>query len=199
MMLPGQEELLKEYGIPVQCQRFWLWAKRQNNTYRPSRPLTHQEETTAVSGILEQISCLTWQRVLSSCMNTSILLCKNGPSYILSWFYHVRRRKRNIQIILLNNFDNCEGEPWRSGKAVALWPWGHGFKYWKQPLAEMQGKIAYIRSKVVRPLPGLCTSGSYVHWAALFLTTLIIVCLTAFTMDNIDTMVAHACLFPWPW
>jgi ubiquitin carboxyl-terminal hydrolase 7 len=43
-----KEELLKEYGIPVQCQRFWLWAKRQNNTYRPSRPLTHQEETTAI-------------------------------------------------------------------------------------------------------------------------------------------------------
>jgi hypothetical protein len=31
--------------------------------------------------------------------------------------------------------------------------------------AEMQGKAVYIRSKVVGP----CTSGSYVHWAALFL------------------------------
>jgi hypothetical protein len=26
---------------------------------------------------------------------------------------------------------------------------GHGFKFWKQPLAEMQGKSAYIRPKVV--------------------------------------------------
>jgi hypothetical protein len=197
MMLPGQEELLKEYGIPVQCQRFWLWAKRQNNTYRPSRPLTHQEETAAVSGILEQISCLTWQRVLSSCMNTSILLCKNGPSYIVLILPCLTLS--NIQIILLNNFDNCEGEPWRSSKAVALWPWGHGFKSWKQLLAEMQENTAYIRPKVVRPFPGPCISGSYVHQAAFFLTTLIIVCLTAFTMDDIDNMVAHACLFPWPW
>ncbi|KAF7815408.1 ubiquitin carboxyl-terminal hydrolase 12-like isoform X1 [Senna tora] len=35
-----EEEIAKEYGIPVHCQRFWLWAKRQNDTYRPSRPLT---------------------------------------------------------------------------------------------------------------------------------------------------------------
>jgi hypothetical protein len=62
----------------------------------------------------------------------------------------------------------CEGQPWRSGKAVALWPWGHGFKSWKQPLAEMQGKTAYIRPKVVRPFSGPWASGSYVHWAALY-------------------------------
>lgn len=43
-----QEEVAKEFGIPVQCQRFWLWAKRQNHTYRPNRPLTSQEETQSV-------------------------------------------------------------------------------------------------------------------------------------------------------
>ncbi|XP_008677509.1 ubiquitin carboxyl-terminal hydrolase 13 isoform X17 [Zea mays] len=40
-----KEEVAKEYGIPVQFQRFWLWAKRQNHTYRPNRPLTVHEET----------------------------------------------------------------------------------------------------------------------------------------------------------
>ncbi|XP_071910826.1 ubiquitin C-terminal hydrolase 12-like isoform X3 [Coffea arabica] len=40
-----QEEVAKEFGIPVQYQRFWIWAKRQNHTYRPNRPLTPQEET----------------------------------------------------------------------------------------------------------------------------------------------------------
>jgi hypothetical protein len=30
-----------------------------------------------------------------------------------------------------------EGEPWHSGKVVALRPCGYGFKSWKQPLAEM--------------------------------------------------------------
>ncbi|KAG4953164.1 hypothetical protein JHK87_038758 [Glycine soja] len=39
-----KEEVAKEFGIPVQFQRFWLWAKRQNHTYRPNRPLTHMEE-----------------------------------------------------------------------------------------------------------------------------------------------------------
>jgi hypothetical protein len=33
----------------------------------------------------------------------------------------------------------------------------------------MQGKTAYIRPKVVGPFFGHCTSGSYVHWAALFI------------------------------
>nr|KAJ0218631.1 hypothetical protein LSAT_V11C300132530 [Lactuca sativa] len=35
-----QEEVVKEFGIPIQCQRFWIWAKRQNHTYSPNRPLT---------------------------------------------------------------------------------------------------------------------------------------------------------------
>lgn len=32
----------------MQFQRFWLWAKRQNHTYRPNRPLTPVEETQSV-------------------------------------------------------------------------------------------------------------------------------------------------------
>jgi hypothetical protein len=40
---------------------------------------------------------------------------------------------------------------------------------WKQPLAEMQRKAAYIRHKVVGPFPRPCVSRSYVHWAALFI------------------------------
>ncbi|TQE10835.1 hypothetical protein C1H46_003535 [Malus baccata] len=43
-----KEEVAKEFGIPVQFQRLWIWAKRQNHTYRPSRPLTPQEESESV-------------------------------------------------------------------------------------------------------------------------------------------------------
>ncbi|TVU24932.1 hypothetical protein EJB05_27399, partial [Eragrostis curvula] len=50
-----KEEVAKEYGIPVQFQRFWLWAKRQNHTYRPNRPLTPLEETQSV-GQLREVS-----------------------------------------------------------------------------------------------------------------------------------------------
>ncbi|KAK9283434.1 hypothetical protein L1049_011676 [Liquidambar formosana] len=50
-----KDEVAKEFGIPVQFQRFWLWAKRQNHTYRPNRPLTPQEEAQTV-GQLREVS-----------------------------------------------------------------------------------------------------------------------------------------------
>ncbi|GJY00149.1 putative ubiquitinyl hydrolase 1 [Tanacetum coccineum] len=50
-----KEEVAKELGIPVQFQRFWLWAKRQNHTYRPNRPLTPLEEAQSV-GHLREVS-----------------------------------------------------------------------------------------------------------------------------------------------
>ncbi|KAK7391559.1 hypothetical protein VNO78_19975 [Psophocarpus tetragonolobus] len=50
-----KEKVAKEFNIPVSCQRFWLWAKRQNHTYRPNRPVTPQEETQSV-GELREIS-----------------------------------------------------------------------------------------------------------------------------------------------
>uniref|UniRef100_A0A5B6Z851 ubiquitinyl hydrolase 1 n=1 Tax=Davidia involucrata TaxID=16924 RepID=A0A5B6Z851_DAVIN len=50
-----KEEVAKEFGIPVQFQRFWMWAKRQNHTYRPNRPLTPQEEAQSV-GQLREVS-----------------------------------------------------------------------------------------------------------------------------------------------
>ncbi|XP_031094460.1 ubiquitin carboxyl-terminal hydrolase 12-like [Ipomoea triloba] len=50
-----KEEVAKEFGIPMQYQRFWLWAKRQNHTYRPNRSLTALEETQSV-GQLREVS-----------------------------------------------------------------------------------------------------------------------------------------------
>ncbi|KAJ7960360.1 ubiquitin carboxyl-terminal hydrolase 12 [Quillaja saponaria] len=51
-----KEEVAKEFGIPVQFQRFWLWAKRQNHTYRPNRPLTNLEETQSVGQLREVLN-----------------------------------------------------------------------------------------------------------------------------------------------
>ncbi|KAL6499702.1 ubiquitin carboxyl-terminal hydrolase 13 [Orobanche gracilis] len=50
-----KEEVAKEFGISVQFQRFWLWAKRQNHTYRPTRPLTQLDDTQTV-GYLRDVS-----------------------------------------------------------------------------------------------------------------------------------------------
>ncbi|PHU16077.1 Ubiquitin carboxyl-terminal hydrolase 13 [Capsicum chinense] len=49
------EEIAKEFGVPVQFQRYWLWAKRQNHTYRPNRILTHLGESQTV-GQLKEVS-----------------------------------------------------------------------------------------------------------------------------------------------
>jgi hypothetical protein len=62
-----------------------------------------------------------------------------------------------------------EGEPWRNGKVVAFSPCGHGFMSWKQPLAEMQGNVSYIRYKVVRRFLGHWASGSYIFMICIFL------------------------------
>ncbi|XP_050903814.1 uncharacterized protein LOC127117750 isoform X3 [Lathyrus oleraceus] len=49
-----KEEVAKELGIPAQFQRFWLWVKRKNHTYRPFRALTQIEEAGQV-GQLRQL------------------------------------------------------------------------------------------------------------------------------------------------
>ncbi|TMW96090.1 hypothetical protein EJD97_007923 [Solanum chilense] len=51
-----KEEVAKAFGIPVQFQRYWLWKKRVNNTYRPERALTSQEETQYSVGQLRENS-----------------------------------------------------------------------------------------------------------------------------------------------
>ncbi|KAL8095028.1 hypothetical protein AgCh_036497 [Apium graveolens] len=48
-----KEEVAKEFGIPVQLQRYWIWAKRQNHTYRPNKCLTPREEAQMVGQLKE--------------------------------------------------------------------------------------------------------------------------------------------------
>ncbi|KAF3611037.1 hypothetical protein DY000_02050863 [Brassica cretica] len=48
-----KEEVAKEFGVPVELQRFWIWAKRQNYTYRPNRPLLPHEELQTVELLRE--------------------------------------------------------------------------------------------------------------------------------------------------
>jgi ubiquitin carboxyl-terminal hydrolase 7 len=43
----------EQLGVPVEAQRWWLWSKRQNATFRPSRAITAAEESTPVSAIRE--------------------------------------------------------------------------------------------------------------------------------------------------
>jgi hypothetical protein len=75
----------------------------------------------------------------------------------------------SLSLIFSQNYQSCKTStlPWHSGKVVAFWPWGHGFKSWKQPLVEIQEKTVYIRPKVVGPFSGPYVSESYLHRAAL--------------------------------
>ncbi|GLJ15872.1 hypothetical protein SUGI_0262060 [Cryptomeria japonica] len=51
-----KEDVAIEFGIPVQFLRFWLWAKRQNHTYRLNRPLTQLEESQSVGYLRESFN-----------------------------------------------------------------------------------------------------------------------------------------------
>lgn len=55
-----QEEITKEFGVPVQFQRYWFWGKRQNGTYRPHRLLTRLEEAQTVNISLLRIYLDSW-------------------------------------------------------------------------------------------------------------------------------------------
>lgn len=50
-LLSFKKQLAKEFGTEVKSQRFWLWDKRQNGTYRPSRPLSSHEEKLPVDSL----------------------------------------------------------------------------------------------------------------------------------------------------
>ncbi|CAA2943437.1 ubiquitin carboxyl-terminal hydrolase 12-like [Olea europaea subsp. europaea] len=44
-----KEKVASEFGVPVKCQRFWLWTKHQNHTLRLNGPLTHVEDAQTVT------------------------------------------------------------------------------------------------------------------------------------------------------
>jgi hypothetical protein len=71
-------------------------------------------------------------------------------------------------LFLLVRISNAEGNP---SAVINLLPCDHeviGREYWKQPLVEIQVKIAYIRPKVIRSFPRPYISGSDIHLAAFF-------------------------------
>ncbi|WJX64617.1 ubiquitinyl hydrolase 1 [Trifolium repens] len=47
-----KEDVAKEFGIPARFQRFWIWRKRQNDTFRPWRTLTHIEEAQSLAELV---------------------------------------------------------------------------------------------------------------------------------------------------
>ncbi len=51
-----KDQVANSIGIPPQFQRWWIWAKRVNNTIRPLRPLTAAEEAKTVLQIRESAS-----------------------------------------------------------------------------------------------------------------------------------------------
>ncbi|KAL5568689.1 hypothetical protein UlMin_025264 [Ulmus minor] len=60
-----KEEIAKEFGVPVQFQRFWLWKHRGNLTYRPHRPLTPLEEAESVGQLIREDSTMEYNADLN--------------------------------------------------------------------------------------------------------------------------------------
>ena len=51
-----KRRVAEELGVPLERQRYWLWAKRQNQTFRPNRVLLPEEEAQTVSQLRESTS-----------------------------------------------------------------------------------------------------------------------------------------------
>ena len=58
-----------EMGVPLEKQRWWTWAKRQNSTYRPASPLTEQQMHMRVMDIKENMTSTYSKPTLTSCLN----------------------------------------------------------------------------------------------------------------------------------
>ncbi|CAJ2634124.1 unnamed protein product [Trifolium pratense] len=48
-----KEYVANEFGIPARFQSFWIWTKRENQSFRPLRPLTHIEEAGTVRQLIK--------------------------------------------------------------------------------------------------------------------------------------------------
>ncbi|OWM79007.1 hypothetical protein CDL15_Pgr003178 [Punica granatum] len=100
-----KEEVAKEFGIPVEYQRFWIWAKRQNHTYRPNRPLTSQEEAQPV-GQLREVSNKSYNAELKLFLEVELGadLCPASPPEktkedILLFFKLYNPEKRELRYL----------------------------------------------------------------------------------------------------
>ncbi|GAA0141978.1 cysteine protease [Lithospermum erythrorhizon] len=96
-----KEEIAKEFGIPVHFQRFWLWAKRQNHTYRPNRPLTPHEEAETV-GKLREISNISNNAELKLFLEVELGVDKKPIS--------LPERAKDDILLFFKLYDPCEEE-----------------------------------------------------------------------------------------
>ena len=51
-----KEQVHVEMGAPLPLQRYWIWAKRQNHTYRPNRYLTEVEDAKTMEELQKQVN-----------------------------------------------------------------------------------------------------------------------------------------------
>eukprot|EP00898_Chlorokybus_atmophyticus_P001501 jgi/Chlat1/2351/Chrsp17S02617 len=73
-----KELAAQELGVPVSQQRWWLWAKRQNHTYRPNRPLTPADEDKPVS-MLKEVSSKAQVADLRLFLETPLMGSPDAP------------------------------------------------------------------------------------------------------------------------
>ncbi|KAK9841636.1 hypothetical protein WJX74_009141 [Apatococcus lobatus] len=100
--------LRQEFQVPVQSQRLWLWAKRQNGTYRPSRTFPpHEEETATVGDFVDKSAPLGQARQplqeMSLYMETPAAAAQELPprdnSDILLFFKFFDHQKQELRFV----------------------------------------------------------------------------------------------------
>ncbi|KAK1402025.1 hypothetical protein POM88_001630 [Heracleum sosnowskyi] len=111
-----KEEVAKEFGIPVQLQRYWFFTTRQNHTFRLHRRLTVQEEAQMV-GMLRPVSnnannaeLKLFLEVVPELEQCSIRPLDTGKEDILLFFKLYDPEKEQLRYVG-NLFVNCTGKP----------------------------------------------------------------------------------------
>ncbi|WJX64618.1 ubiquitinyl hydrolase 1 [Trifolium repens] len=108
-----KEYVAKEFGIPARFQRFWLWAKRQNDTFRPSRPLTNIEEAQSLAELVMKTYKVEYHFFLQ--VDRGQDLCPIAPlimrkDHVLLFFKLYDPEKEELRYVG-RLFVNCTGEP----------------------------------------------------------------------------------------
>ncbi|GLT44346.1 hypothetical protein SLA2020_182510 [Shorea laevis] len=105
-----KEEVSRVLGIPVQFQRFWLWAKRQNHTYRPTRPLTKLEENQSVGTLVRKAELNLFLEVELGLHLCPIVPPDKTEEDILLFFKHYDPEKEELCYVG-RLFVKCTGSP----------------------------------------------------------------------------------------
>ncbi|KAI3892892.1 hypothetical protein MKX03_012408 [Papaver bracteatum] len=94
-----KEMVVRQFGVPLELQRFWMCLKRENQTCRPSRPLTHEEEKQPVHELKRKTDLILLEGVELGPDLCTFRLRPRTEEDILLFFNHYDPEKEEIRYV----------------------------------------------------------------------------------------------------